>query len=162
MKASITGHLVLSTLHTNSAPATVVRLIHMGVAPFLVAASVKLVIAQRLVRLLCPACKALIPLSEEDKKFLSEAEIAQLQQTFRSVGCPACRQTGYVGRRPVFEVMPLQSSEMRQLICAGRGADLLSDLAVHEGMTSLRQSAMACVAQGTATLEDALKIVLGD
>jgi len=162
VKASITGHLVLSTLHTNSAPATVVRLTHMGVAPFLVAASVKLVVAQRLVRLLCPACKAPTSLSEEDKKFLSEAEISQLKQTFRSVGCPACRQTGYVGRRPVFEVMPLQSSEMRQLICAGRGADLLSDLAVQEGMTGLRQSAMSCVAQGSATLEDALKIVLGD
>ncbi|MEK7234046.1 MAG: ATPase, T2SS/T4P/T4SS family [Elusimicrobiota bacterium] len=162
VKASITGHLVLSTLHTNSAPATIVRLTHMGVAPFLVAASVKLVIAQRLIRLLCPSCKTSAPLSDEDKKFLTEAEISQLKLTFHNAGCTACRQTGYIGRRPVFEVMPLNSSEMRQLICAGRGADLLSDLAVSEGMTSLRQSAMNCVAQGNATLEDALKIVLGD
>ncbi|MBI5211647.1 MAG: Flp pilus assembly complex ATPase component TadA [Elusimicrobia bacterium] len=161
VKASITGHLVFSTLHTNGAVATVTRLVHMGVAPYLVAASVRMVVAQRLVRELCPACKVPVQLSDEEKKFLSEDEIDKLKTVWRHVGCPQCHQIGYTGRRAVFEVMPVDSPAMRQLICSGDKADLLNDLALQEGMTTLRQSALAAVAQGATSLHEALKVMMG-
>jgi len=161
IKASITGHLVFSTLHTNSAPATVLRLTHMGVAPYLVAASVKLVIAQRLVRTLCPNCRRPARLSAEDRKFLTEEEAGRLKTVYYSSGCQHCHNTGYTGRRPLFEVMPVQSSAMRQLITSNYNADMLSELAVKEGMTSLRQSALEAVAQGSTSMQEALKIMMG-
>ncbi|OGR42979.1 MAG: hypothetical protein A2X35_04435 [Elusimicrobia bacterium GWA2_61_42] len=161
IKASITGHLVFSTLHTNSAPGTVVRLTHMGVAPYLVAASVKLVIAQRLVRTLCPYCRVPVQLSSEDKKFLTEEEIGKLKTVYHSPGCQHCHNGGYTGRRPLFEVMPVQSSEMRQLITSNLNADKLSELAVKEGMTTLRQAALTAVAQGSTSMQEALKIMMG-
>jgi len=161
VKASITGHLVFSTLHTNSAPATIVRLAHMGVAPYLVAASVKLVIAQRLIRVLCDRCKAPAAPSVDDRKFLTEEEIGLLARTYRRVGCAECRQTGYAGRRPVFEVLPMEG-EMRRLVCEGAGLDALNAAAAAQGMTALRRAAMQCVAEGRSSLEDAFKIVLAD
>ncbi len=160
IKASITGHLVFSTLHTNSAPATIVRLTHMGVAPYLVAASVKMVIAQRLVRTLCRHCRAAGALTEDDKKFLTDKEIALLKTVYHPVGCRHCSQ-GYSGRRAVFEVMPVESSAMRQLITTSNNVDLLTELAVKEGMTSLRQSALEAVRQGLTSLQEAFKIMMG-
>ena len=160
IKASITGHLVFSTLHTNSAPATITRLTHMGVAPYLVAASVKMVIAQRLVRTLCLRCRAAGPLSADDKKFLTEKEAASLRTVYHSVGCAACSQ-GYSGRRAVFEVMPVETSAMRQLITTSSNVDLLTELAVKEGMTTLRQSALEAVRQGQTSLSEAFKIMMG-
>jgi len=160
IKASITGHLVFSTLHTNSAPATIVRLTHMGVAPYLVAASVKMVIAQRLVRTLCPQCRAAGALTADDKKFLNPKEIELLKTVYHPVGCHACSQ-GYSGRRAVFEVMPVETSAMRQLITTSNNVDLLTELAVKEGMTSLRQSALEAVRQGQTSLSEAFKIMMG-
>jgi type II secretory ATPase GspE/PulE/Tfp pilus assembly ATPase PilB-like protein len=160
IKASITGHLVFSTLHTNSAPATITRLTHMGVAPYLVAASVKMVIAQRLVRTLCPVCRVPGALSAEDKKFLTEKEISLLKTVYHSVGCHACSQ-GYAGRKAVFEVMPVETSAMRQLITTSSNVDLLTELAVSEGMTTLRQSALEAVRQGQTSLSEAFKIMMG-
>ncbi|MBI5623910.1 MAG: Flp pilus assembly complex ATPase component TadA [Elusimicrobia bacterium] len=161
VKASITGHLVFSTLHTNGAVATVTRLVHMGVAPYLVAASVKLVAAQRLVRDLCPSCKVPGEVSDDEKKFLAEEEVARLRSVWRSAGCPACHQTGYSGRSALFEIMPLDSAAMRQLICAGDKAEELNRLALAEGMTTLRQAALEAVARGTTSLSEALKVMLG-
>lgn len=160
IKASITGHIVFSTLHTNSAPATIIRLTHMGVAPYLVAASVKLVIAQRLVRTLCPHCRAPGRLSEEDTKFLNEKEIALLKTVYNPVGCHACTR-GFSGRKAVFEVMPVNSSAMRQMITTSNDADKLYALAVSEGMTSLRQSTLEAVRLGTTSMSEALKIMMG-
>ena len=160
IKASITGHLVFSTLHTNSAPATITRLTHMGVAPYLVAASVKMVIAQRLVRTLCPQCRAAGPLTAEDKKFLTEKEIASLKTVYHHVGCHACSQ-GYAGRKAIFEVMPVTTSAMRQLITASSNVDLLTEMAVSEGMTTLRQSALEAVRQGQTSMHEAFKIMMG-
>ncbi|MFA6434069.1 MAG: ATPase, T2SS/T4P/T4SS family [Elusimicrobiales bacterium] len=160
IKASITGHLVFSTLHTNSAPATVVRMTHMGVAPYLLAASVKLVIAQRLVRTLCPRCKAPGRLTDENRKFLTDEEAGRLRTVYHAVGCPDCNQ-GYSGRKAVFEVMPVESSAMRQLIITGRDVDALSELAVSEGMTSLRQSTLNAVINGHTSIQEALKIMMG-
>ncbi|MFA6004568.1 MAG: ATPase, T2SS/T4P/T4SS family [Elusimicrobiota bacterium] len=161
VKASITGHLVLSTLHTNSAAASILRLTHMGVAPYLVAASVRLVIAQRLVRLLCPSCKAEVAISDDDKRFLTEAEAAQLQTVYRSAGCPACHQTGFIGRKPVFEVMPVESSAIRELIVSDYNADMLQELVQKEGLTTLRQAALQTVASGDTSIAEALKIIMG-
>ncbi|PKM98831.1 MAG: hypothetical protein CVU79_00870 [Elusimicrobia bacterium HGW-Elusimicrobia-3] len=161
IKASITGHLVFSTLHTNSAPATVVRLTHMGVAPFLVAASVKMVIAQRLVRTLCPHCKRPGRLSEEDARFLTDSEKEMLKKVWHAPGCHHCGQSGYSGRKALFEVMPVESSAMRQLITSNFNVDMLSELAVKEGMTTLRQSALTAVANGSTSMAEALKIMMG-
>lgn len=161
IKASITGHLVFSTLHTNSAPATVVRLTHMGVPPYLVAASVKMVIAQRLVRKLCLRCRVPGSLNAEDKKFLTAEEAGRLGTVYHSPGCPHCHQAGYSGRKALFEVMPVQSSAMRQLITSSYNVDMLSDLAGREGMTTLRQAALNSVAQGATSMQEALKIMMG-
>ncbi|MEW5905615.1 MAG: ATPase, T2SS/T4P/T4SS family [Elusimicrobiota bacterium] len=161
IKASITGHLVFSTLHTNSAPATITRLTHMGVAPYLVAASVKMVIAQRLVRKLCEHCKAAAALTEEDRSFLTEKEIGRLGQVYRPVGCHHCHGTGYSGRRPVFEVMPIETSEMRNMITTKTDVDELNRLAMREGMISLREAALAAVEAGTTSIGEALKIMMG-
>ncbi|MCX5794564.1 MAG: ATPase, T2SS/T4P/T4SS family [Elusimicrobia bacterium] len=161
VKASITGHLVFSTLHTNSAPASIVRLVHMGVAPYLVAASVRLIVAQRLVRKLCPRCKRAGELSDEDKKFLNEAEVAALKTVFRAPGCGYCHQTGYSGRKSVFEVMPVDSLALRQLIVNSQQADALQDLVEKEGLTTLRQAALRVVASGDTSVDEALKIMMG-
>jgi type IV pilus assembly protein PilB len=160
IKASITGHLVFSTLHTNSAPATIVRLTHMGVAPYLVAASVRLVVAQRLVRTLCTHCRAPGAVTHEDKQFLTDKEIASLKTVYHPVGCKHC-SGGYSGRRAVFEVMPVETSAMRQLITTSNDVDKLTALAVSEGMTSLRQSALDAVQRGDTSLQEAFKIMMG-
>ncbi len=161
IKASITGHLVFSTLHTNSAPATVLRLTHMGVAPYLVAASVKMVIAQRLVRTLCPRCKRQEALSESDAQFLTGEERKMLGTVWHAHGCHSCQQSGYAGRKALFEVMPVESSAMRQMITSSSDVDKLSELAAIEGMTSLRHAALTAVAQGTTSMAEALKIMMG-
>ncbi|MFA6030254.1 MAG: ATPase, T2SS/T4P/T4SS family [Elusimicrobiota bacterium] len=162
VKASITGHLVLSTLHTNSAPATITRLTHMGLPPYLVAASVKLVIAQRLVKTLCPDCRQEATLAPEEARVLSEAERARLGKVFVGAGCARCHQTGYVGRRPVFEVMAVRSPEMRQVILTEGSYDRITAQAVKEGMVSLREATLALVAEGETSLAEALKIILAE
>lgn len=162
IKASITGHLVLSTLHTNGAPATITRLTHMGLAPYLVSASVKLVVAQRLVKLLCPACKLRAPVSEEAKRCLTENELGRLREVYRGSGCESCSQTGVAGRKPIFEVMPVRTTAMRQAILSGCSVDGLTDLAVKEGMTTLRQAALAEAASGSTSLPEALKIMMAE
>jgi len=160
IKASITGHLVFSTLHTNSAPATIVRLTHMGVAPYLVAASVRLVVAQRLVRTLCQHCRGAGAVTQEDRQFLTDKEIASLKTVYHPVGCKHC-SGGYSGRRAVFEIMPVETSAMRQLITTSNDVDKLTALAVSEGMTSLRQSALDAVRRGETSLQEAFKIMMG-
>ena len=152
---------MFSTLHTNSAPATIVRLTHMGVAPYLVAASVKLVIAQRLVRKLCSHCKTPGHLSEEEKRFLTDEEIGRLGQVYHAVGCPHCHGGGYAGRKPVFEVMPIQTSAMRQLITSNYNVDMLSELAVSEGMVPLRKAVLETVRHGITSMQEAMKIMMG-
>lgn len=162
VKASITGHLVLSTLHTNSAPAAITRLTQMGIKPYLAAASVRMVVALRLLKLLCPSCKIQVPLSEGEKKILAEAELASMREIYRGVGCADCGQTGYAGRRPIFEVMPIGTSVMRQMIMSSNDGDTLAELAAQEGMSSLRRSALSLAASGETSLSEALKIVLSE
>ncbi|MCR4295314.1 MAG: ATPase, T2SS/T4P/T4SS family, partial [Elusimicrobia bacterium] len=162
VKASITGHLVLSTLHTNSAPAAITRLTQMGIKPFLAAASLRMVVALRLLKLLCPKCKLQVPLSDGEKRLLAETELASIRKIYRGVGCADCGQTGYAGRRPIFEVMPIGTTAMRQLILTSNDGESMAELAAHEGMTSLRQAALSLAASGETSLTEALKIVLSD
>ncbi|MBI4345791.1 MAG: Flp pilus assembly complex ATPase component TadA [Elusimicrobia bacterium] len=160
VKASITGHLVLSTLHTNSAPTTITRLTHMGLAAYLVADSVKLIMAQRLVKTLCPQCKVQEPVPDDFRRLLTPEEAAGLESVWRSPGCPACGKTGTAGRKPVFEVMPVRSPEMRQIILNARTADVIGEQAVREGMTPLRAAAFACVRAGETAPSEALRVML--
>lgn len=160
VKASITGHLILSTLHTNSASATITRLTHMGIAPYQAASSIKLVVAQRLIKILCPQCKAPTPLSRQERDFLTEWESEELPQVFRGLGCKSCRQTGYAGRIPLFEVMPVNTAEMRGVILRNESADVINELAVREGMTSLRQAALRVVAAGQTSLTEAIRVMM--
>lgn len=162
VKAALTGHLVLSTLHTNDAPSTVIRMVDMGVDPYLVAGAVRLVIAQRLIRRLCSKCRQPGTLSEEDKLRLSESEIDVLKQIYRPKGCADCNEIGYKGRVPVMEVMPVFSKDMKRSIADLASQGEIENLARKEGMRNLRASALALVNEGATSLNEAFRIITAD
>jgi type IV pilus assembly protein PilB len=155
VKAAQTGHLVLSTLHTNDAPATLMRLANMGVAPFNIASSVMLITAQRLARKLCLQCKRPeeIPPEALLQAGFAEEDLDGSWQAFGPAGCDACKGTGYKGRIGIYEVMPI-SDEMRQLIMRGANTLDLAEQAQKEGVKNLRQSGLLKVKQGTTSLEE--------
>jgi type IV pilus assembly protein PilB len=154
VKAALTGHLVLSTLHTNDAPSTINRLMNMGIEPFLVASSVNLICAQRLVRRICSNCKADCPLPAEA---LAEAgytpEEAKSVVPKKGAGCEKCNGTGYKGRVGLYEVMEV-TDELRELILVGASALELRRKAIDEGMISLRRSGLLKVKLGVTTIEE--------
>jgi type IV pilus assembly protein PilB len=154
VKAALTGHLVLSTLHTNDAPSTINRLMNMGIEPFLVASSVNLICAQRLVRRVCAACKADHPTPAQA---LVEAgftpDEAQKVVPKRGTGCEVCNQTGYKGRVGLYEVMEI-TEELRELILVGASGLELKRKAVEEGMITLRRSGLRKVIEGVTTIEE--------
>jgi type IV pilus assembly protein PilB len=160
VKAAITGHLVLSTLHTNSAPASVMRLTHMGLAPYLVADSLKLIVAQRLVRRICPSCRAPSAPSEEAVRIIGEAHREKLAKACAGRGCPACHNSGYKGRMPLFEVMDVSTPELRALILSSASLDQLTRQAQAEGMRTLSDAALDAVAEGETTVDEARDIIL--
>ena len=155
VKAAQTGHLVLSTVHTNDAPATLTRLANMGVATFNIASSVILITAQRLGRKLCPHCKKPkdIPPEALLQVGFSEEDLDGSWQAFGPVGCNECRNTGYKGRVGIYEVMPI-SDEMRQLIMRNGSALDIADQSQKEGVKNLRQSGLLKVKQGVTSLEE--------
>ena len=154
VKASLTGHLVLSTLHTNDAPSTVNRLMNMGIEPFLVASSVNLICAQRLVRRLCTNCKAENPLPAPA---LTQAgfspEDAKTVVPMKGKGCDKCNNTGYKGRVGLYEVMEI-TDELRELVLVGASAVELRRKAIEEGMLTLRQSGLRKVKDGLTSIEE--------
>lgn len=157
IKAALTGHLVLSTLHTNDAPSSVSRLLNMGIEPFLVSTSLLLVVAQRLVRRICPQCKQPITYPPEaliDVGF-SPDEIPNLR-LYKGAGCPNCNNTGYRGRIGVFEVMEV-SDTIREMILEGASTLELKHQAREEGMITLRESGLIKVRQGITTIEEVLR-----
>ncbi len=157
VKAALTGHLVLSTLHTNDAPGTVTRLTNMGIDPFLVSSAVNLVCAQRLVRRVCRLCCEPAGMSAEVLgQFGLASESVERIDPVRAVGCPKCRYTGYVGRVGLFEVMTLTDS-LRDLILRRASAVELRHRAVEEGMVGLYQSGLRKVAAGVTTLEEVMR-----
>ncbi len=157
IKAAQTGHMVLSTLHTNSAPETLTRLVNMGVAPFNIATSVNLVIAQRLARRLCNHCKQPIDVPKEAQiDFGFSEEQAGTFEIFEPVGCDNCTQ-GYKGRVGIYQVMPV-SEEMGRIIMEGGNAIDIADQAQKEGTKDLRQSGLLKVIQGVTSLEEVNRV----
>lgn len=162
VKAALTGHLVLSTLHTNDAPSTITRLINMGIEPFLISSSVILVVAQRLVRKLCPQCKIEETVSKETllKLGFTEEEIVNLK-VFRPQGCSECNFTGYRGRIALYEVMPI-TDEIKELILTGATAIEIKRQAVKQGMVTLRRSGLNKIKQGITSIKEVLRVTFED
>lgn len=156
VKASITGHLVVSTLHTNSTAASISRLIDMGIEPYLLGDSLVGIIAQRLVRRLCPECKESYEADEEEKRVLKVPQNEPLK-LYKACGCEACGNTGYYGRIGVYEIMPI-SRKIKNLIASGANADDITAQAVTEGMNTLRMSASNYVKQGLTSFSEMMKI----
>jgi type IV pilus assembly protein PilB len=156
VEAAQTGHLVLATLHTNDAPGAATRLIQMGVEPFLVASTLRTVMAQRLVRKLCESCKRPVALAAEARKRFAAEGLTQTGTTFTATGCAACRTTGYDGRRAVFEVMKVDSY-IQDLIAGNPSSAEVRAKALESGMVTLLQDAIDRVNVGLTSLEEALR-----
>ncbi len=163
IEAALTGHMVLATLHTNSAASTPMRLIEMGIEPFLVTSSLSAVLAQRLARRLCVHCKEPYQPSEADIVAAGwtpdEVNAAgEIPQVYRAIGCSACANTGYRGRKALAELMPL-SEEIERMIIEGGSVEDIHRLAVAQGMTTLRRSGLRKAVEGETTLEEVLRVV---
>jgi type IV pilus assembly protein PilB len=158
IKAAQTGHLVLSTLHTNDAPTTLTRMRNMGIAPFNIASSVILITAQRLGRRLCPQCKAPIDIPHEAliEAGFKEADLDGSWTPYKPVGCNACNN-GYKGRVGIYEVMPI-SEEIQRIILADGSALEIAKQARKEGVRSLRESGLHKVQTGMTSLEEVLAV----
>ncbi len=162
VKAALTGHLVLSTLHTNDAPSAVGRMIDMGIEPFLVASSVNLILAQRLVRRVCSGCKKPVTLTDEVLHELQLDPAEAAKATFmEGAGCVDCNNTGYRGRQGVYEVMPL-SPVLRDLVLERSSANEIKKTAIAEGMLTLRRDALEKLKRGLTTVEEVLKETAAD
>ena len=162
VKAARTGHLVLSTLHTNDAPSTVHRLLNMGVEPFLVTASVNAILAQRLARRVCKSCAEPV---EHDKQALLELGMTESQiqnGTFlEGKGCRVCNETGFKGRVAIFEIMPM-TDELKDLVLQGVSSVELKREAIRLGMKTLRQSALSKLAEGITTVSEVVRCSAAD
>ena len=160
IKAALTGHLVLSTLHTNDAPSTLTRLLNMGVDGFLVASSVNVIVAQRLVRKLCPFCRRLV---EPDKEMLALLGVTSgdfSQATiYEPVGCSECNGAGYKGRLGVYEVLTM-TSEMQEYVLANRSVMEIRELAIKQGMMTLRESALQKLQTGVTSVQEVLRVTV--
>jgi type IV pilus assembly protein PilB len=162
VKAALTGHLVLSTLHTNDAPSTVSRLLNMGVEPFLVTASVNLILAQRLARKICTECKQ--PIETNTKALIDlgvKPEIAQKLQQYKGTGCRTCSNTGYKGRIAIYEVMPF-TEPLKELVLQGASTAEVKAEAIRGGMKSLRMSGIEKLVAGITTVEEVLRVSVAD
>ncbi len=157
IKAALTGHLVLSTLHTNDAPSTVSRMVNMGIEPFLVATSVNLIQAQRLIRRICSECKEKldVPVEALVEIGFSSDEAGELE-LFKGKGCDRCNGTGYKGRVGLFEVMEI-TDELRELIIIGASSIEIRKKAIELGMVSLRESGLCKIREGMTTIEEVVK-----
>lgn len=161
VEAALTGHLVLSTLHTNDAPGAVARLTEMGIEPFLTASSVIGVLAQRLVRIICPRCKeAYTPSVEAFRRLNLPLEMDKVT-FYRGAGCNACRNAGYKGRIGVFELMVVDN-EIRELILQKAPTHVIRQAALDGGMISLKQDAMEKILEGITTMEEALRVIYAE
>ncbi len=156
IRAAITGHLVLSTIHTNSAPATVSRLIDMEIEPYLVATSLSGIISQRLIKRICPKCKESYEARDYEKKLLGISTEDNLT-LYRGTGCKNCNNTGYKGRVGVYEIMEVDR-EVREAIIREATSDELKDICMRKGMKSLKASGIRLVLDGTTAIEELIKI----
>ncbi len=162
VNAAMTGHLVLSTLHTNDAATTLPRLLDMGIEPYLIASTVNVAIGQRLVRKLCSDCKKEVSFTKEEKTMLQEniptAALDSVSKIWRAEGCPACNHTGYVKRTGIYEVLEMTES-IRKLIMRRASADEIRKAAISDGMTTMLQDGFAKVADGITSLAEILRVI---
>ena len=156
VQAALTGHLVLSTLHTNDAPSSITRLINIGVEPFLVGAALNGVLAQRLVRRICPDCQQETPIPEDTREFLGVHGI-HAEALPQGVGCESCRQTGYSGRVGLYELLVLDD-HLRDLIASNPNVTEFRRICCERGMVSLREDGFLKVAAGRTTVEEVLRV----
>jgi type IV pilus assembly protein PilB len=162
IKAALTGHLVLSTLHTNDAPSTINRLLNMGIEPFLIASSTNLVLAQRLARKICSECKEVLKMPHQaliDIGFSPE-EVKSMV-CYKGKGCAVCNGSGYKGRIALYEVMVMNET-LKELVLNGVSAAELKRAAINEGMKTLRMSGLQKVQEGTSTIEEILRVTMAD
>ena len=161
IKAALTGHLVLSTLHTNDAPSTITRMLDMGIEPFNVASAVNLIVAQRLIRRICKDCKAEHEYTSDELAALgmTDGELAEIT-FYKGTGCSSCGDTGYRGRAGLYEVMELTPA-LRRMILQGGSADELKEKAIEEGMLTLRMDGIMKLRKGITTLEEIVKETAG-
>jgi general secretion pathway protein E len=158
VQAALTGHLVLSTLHTNDSPSSISRLLELGVPAYLIKATVRGVMSQRLVRILCPDCKTFSPLDPEAWRELTQPwNMAPPEQVPRPVGCKACRNTGYMGRQGIYEVL-VNSPAVQSQITPQMESSTIRQVAMSEGMHTLRLSGAARVARGETTIEEVMRV----
>jgi len=162
IKAALTGHLVLATLHTNDAPSTMTRLVNMGVESFLVGSAVNLVSAQRLARRICSECKTeeSIPASALLDAGVTEQDISAFRP-MHGAGCPTCSGTGYKGRTGIYQVMPI-FDEIREAVYAGENSNQINEIAVAKGVKTLRMEALEKVKAGEISLEECLRVTVAD
>jgi type IV pilus assembly protein PilB len=160
-KAALTGHLVLSTLHTNDAASSVNRLIDMGIEPFLVSSSVLMIVAQRLVRRLCEKCKQPVKMHEEALRELGIMESPDELTMFETKGCPACSDTGYKGRVGLYEVMEI-TPPVREMIVERASTVEIKKQAMSDGMTTLRGDGLDKFKKGATSLEEVLRETAND
>ena len=164
VQASLTGHLVLSTLHTNDAPSSITRLHDLGIQPFLTSATILGVMAQRLLRTLCPHCKQAVDVTADSEIAIQWQELVQPwrapvpAQIYQAKGCEHCRHTGYQGRVGLYEIMPL-SNELKKLVAADANLDALKQQAYREGVQPLRLSGAKRISEGVTTIEEVMRVV---
>ena len=164
VQASLTGHLVLSTLHTNDAPSSITRLHDLGIQPFLTSATILGVMAQRLLRTLCPHCKQAVDVEADSEIAIQWQELVQPwrapvpAQVYKAQGCEHCRHTGYQGRVGLYEIMPL-SNELKKLVAADANLDVLKQQAYREGVQPLRLSGAKRISEGVTTIEEVMRVV---
>jgi len=158
IQSALTGHLVFSTLHTNDAPSAVTRLVYLGVEPYLLSSSVKAVIAQRLVRTLCPHCREPYVLKEGDIRGfrINQTDLVG-KKVYRAVGCPECFNTGYSGRQAIFEIMEVNDA-LKQMILSTSDANAIKAEALENGMTPLRHCGIEKLLKGVTTVEEVLRV----
>ncbi|MFC1617177.1 GspE/PulE family protein [Candidatus Margulisiibacteriota bacterium] len=155
IRSALTGHLVLSTLHTNDAPSALIRLSDMGVEPFLISSAVIGILAQRLVRKICSKCKAPYAPSKNEIEFL---ELDSSKELFKGRGCKTCGQSGYRGRIGVFELMTM-SDDIKSLLTKNKSITEIRNLAISEGMISIKEDALSKIYNGLTTPEEVIKVV---
>jgi type IV pilus assembly protein PilB len=162
VKAALTGHLVLSTLHTNDAPSAITRLLNMGIEPFLVASSVILILAQRLLRRICVHCKVplVVPYHALLDVGLTPEEVAGMT-CYKGIGCEVCSGTGYKGRIAIYEVMTL-SPELRDMVLSGASALDIKRCAIQQGLRTLRSSGLEKLKAGITTIEEVVRVTFKD
>jgi len=164
VQASLTGHLVLSTLHTNDAPSSITRLHDLGIQPFLTSATILGIMAQRLLRTLCPHCKQAVDVTADSEIAIQWQELVQPwrasvpAQIYKAQGCEHCRHTGYQGRIGLYEIMPL-SNELKKLVAADANLDVLKQQAYREGVQPLRLSGAKRISEGVTTMEEVMRVV---